>query len=283
MKKKTFCAAAVLAIMSGMQMLASGAGAETLLERVVACGNCHSSRGRDGKTIKGQEYSGGFKLETPGFTAYASNITPDKETGIGSWTDAQLIKAIREGKRPDGSTIGPPMPIPLYRGMSDRDVKAIVAFLRTLKPIKRKVPKSVYKFPLPKAYGPPIKSVAEVDRGDPVKYGQYLAGPLGHCIECHTPMVKGRHDWKRLGAGGFPFKGPWGVSVSRNITSHPKFGLGGWTDAEIKRAVLKGVRKDGTRLKPPMAYDYYANISAADMTALVAYMRTIKPYPPLRK
>ena len=82
------------------------------------------------------ELAGFPKLEvTPMFIANAPNITQDKVTGIGSWTDAQIIAAIREGRRPDGSIIGPPMPIGLYRGLSDTDVNAIVAYLRTVKPV----------------------------------------------------------------------------------------------------------------------------------------------------
>lgn len=200
---------------------AGGASGETLLERgtylmrgVVACGNCHTPKNR-GNPDTSRELAGGNVFDEKPFTAYSANITPDKETGIGSWTDAQIIRAIREGKRPDGSIIGPPMPVGLYRGLSDRDVKAIVAYLRSVKPMKNKVPKSVYRIPLPKAYGPPVKSVAEVSRSDKVRYGKYLVGPLGHCIVCHTPMIKGRRDYKnQLAAGGFRFDGPWGASSS---------------------------------------------------------------------
>ncbi|MEE9240498.1 MAG: cytochrome c, partial [bacterium] len=201
-----------------------GAGsAETLLERgtylmngVVACGNCHTPGSLVGRPDNSRELAGGYKWDEKPFTAYASNVTPDKETGIGSWTDDQIIRAIREGKRPDGSIIGPPMPIGQYRGLSDRDVRAIVAYLRSIKPVRNKVPKSVYRIPLPPAYGPPVKSVPEVPRTNKVRYGGYLAGPLGHCVECHTPFAKpGRRDYKnQLGAGGFRMVGAWGVTVS---------------------------------------------------------------------
>jgi len=83
---------------------------------------------------------------------------------------------------------------------------------------------------------------------------------------------------KKPGAGGNPFKGPWGVSVSRNLTPHES-GLKGWTDAEIARAIREGVRKDGSPLKPPMAYGWYKNISDGDMKALIAYLRSLKPLP----
>ena len=108
----------------------------------------------------------------------------------GNWTDAQLMVAIRDGKRPDGSLIGPPMPYDMYRGLSDRDTKAIIAYLRSLKPVKNATRKSVYQMPLPPAYGPPVGSIPDVSRTDKVAYGAYLAGPLGHCMECHTPMTK---------------------------------------------------------------------------------------------
>lgn len=117
---------------------ATGANAESRLERgrylmqsIVACGNCHTPQGPDGP-MSGMELAGGLKIEDKPFTAIASNITPDRETGIGKWTDAQIITAIREGRRPDGSIIGPPMPIGLYRGMSDNEARAIVACLRSL-------------------------------------------------------------------------------------------------------------------------------------------------------
>ncbi|MCW5772975.1 MAG: cytochrome c [Rhodospirillaceae bacterium] len=250
-----------------------------LVESIAGCGNCHTPQGPNGP-IAGKELAGGsVVVDAPPFRAVASNITSDKETGIGGWTDAQLAKAIREGIRPDGSLIGPPMPFELYRRMSDTDLKAIVAYLRTVKPVHHKVKKSVYHMPLPKSYGPPVGSVPDVPRSNLVAYGAYLAGPVGHCVECHTPMVRGRRDWSRTGLGGAVFKGPWGASVSANLTPHKDDGLGGWTDAEIKRAIQTGVSKDGRKLNPPMGYPYYARIKPADMNAIVAYLRSLKPFP----
>jgi len=243
------------------------------MKSIVACGNCHTPKGPAGD-IPGMEMAGVSPLEdNPAFTAHAPNITPDKDTGIGNWTDEQLITAIREGRRPDGSIIGPPMPIGLYRGLSDNDAKAIVAYLRSLKPISNKIPKSVYRIPLPPAYGPPVGNVADVPRSDKLAYGAYLAGPAGHCIECHTPMGERGPDFQnRLGAGGFEFHGPWGTSVSSNITPT---GLKNRTDAQIKQMITTGTRPDGSRMMPPMGYPYYANISAGDLDAIVAYLRTL--------
>jgi len=246
-----------------------------LMDGVVACANCHIQRDK-GKPLFDRGLSGGMVFDEEPFKAYASNITPDRETGIGNWTDAQLVKAIREGIRPDGSVIGPPMPIMFYRGMSDDDVKAIIAYLRAQPPVKNSVPKSEYRIKLPPNYGPAIsKKVLAPSPKDVRKYGAYLAGPLGHCMDCHTPWVKGIPDMKRVGAGGNPFKGPWGVSVARNLTSHES-GLKSWSDAEIARAIREGVRKDGSKLMPPMAFGWYKNINDGDMKAMIAYLRSLK-------
>jgi mono/diheme cytochrome c family protein len=263
-----------------MAALGAPAGAETKLERgrylvqsIVACGNCHTPQGPNGPQ-PGMELAGGLKIDDKVFSAYTANLTPDRETGIGGWTDAQIASAIREGKRPDGSIIGPPMPVGLYRGLSDNDVAAIIAYLRSVKAVKNKVPKSEYRIPLPPSYGPPVGHVADVDRKDKVAYGRYLAGPAGHCIECHSPAgPQGAPDIEnRLGAGGLHFIGPWGTSVSPNITPT---GLAAYSDADLKKVITTGVRPDGSRLKPPMGTAYYARMTGADLDAVVAYLRTL--------
>ncbi len=265
---------------------ATSAAAETPLERgrylvesIAGCGNCHTPRGPGGVLVAGKELAGGFVvIDIKPFRAVSSNITQDKETGIGNWTDAQIAKAIREGIRRDGTLIGPPMPFELYRGISDSDLMAMVAYLRTVKAVSNKPEKSVYRIPLPPNYGPPVGSVPDVARTDKVKYGAYLAGPVGHCVECQTPMnEKGQRDWSRIGQGGDEFEGPWGVSVSRNITPHNEDGLGKWTNAEIKRAITQGISKEGGKLAPPMAFPFYAKMKDEDLEAVIAYLRTLKP------
>lgn len=275
-----------IVVLTASLLVLSPARAESLLERgralvqgVVACGNCHTPQTPDGPA-PGMELAGHLVLDIEPFTAYAPNITPDPETGIGTWSDAQIITAIREGLRPDGSIIGPPMPIGLYRGISDRDVQAIVAYLREVPAVRNVVPKSTYRIPLPKNYGPPLGPVPEVQRDDLLAYGAYLAGPLGHCIECHTPFVAGHPDFEnQLGAGGFAFPGPWGISVSANITPHPEDGIAAYSDADIKRAITEGLRADGSRLSPPMGFAYYKTMSEAELDALIAYLRSLPPKP----
>jgi mono/diheme cytochrome c family protein len=248
-----------------------------LAEGIAACGNCHMARGAKGEPIPSRGVSGGMAFDTPVFRAFASNITPDPETGVGKWTDAQLGKAIREGVRPDGSLIGPPMPVEFLRQMSDEDLVAIIAWVRAQAPVRNQVPKSQYKIKLPPSYGPPLGKVSAPSPADTVKYGAYLVA-LGHCLECHTPQVKGQVDHARTGAGGRTFDGPWGQSLARNLTPHES-GLRNWSDAEIVRAVQQGISKDGNRLRPPMNYDAYRRVSASDMRSIVAYLRTLKPLP----
>jgi len=272
-----------LAMMVSVGVLAgiAAASAQTPLERgkylmnsIVACGNCHTPQTPQGP-VPGKELAGGTRFEEGFGVAYAPNITPDRATGIGKWSDGDIIRAIREGKRPDGTTIGPPMPIVLYRDMSDADVQAIVAYMRAAPPVVNKVAKSEYKVPLPPAYGPPVTAVSAPPRIEKVAYGAYLAGPLGHCIECHSaPGANGAPDFANaLGAGGMHFHGPWGVTIARNITPT---NLKDWSDGDIKKAITTGVRPDGERLKPPMAYGYYKNIAPDDLDALVAYLRNLK-------
>lgn len=247
-----------------------------LVEGIMACGNCHTARGPQGEPLVAKGLSGGMVFDEPPFKAYASNITPHHSTGVGRWTDAQLGKAIREGLRPDGSLIGPPMPSPNYRHLSDADLQAVIAYLRVQTPVNNAVPKSEYRMPLPPAYGPPISSVKAPPRSDLVAYGRYLA-EAGHCMECHTPRnAQGMLEMDKTGAGGQTFNGPWGSSVSRNLTPHAT-GLKDWTDAQISRAIRDGVDRDGKPYKPPMAFGHYKTINDADMKALLAYLRSLPP------
>jgi mono/diheme cytochrome c family protein len=277
-----FCTTKSVLVILAIGAAAMPARADSPLERgtylmrsIVACDNCHTPKGPQGE-LPGMELAGGVKFEEDVFTAFSPNITPDAETGIGRWSDEQIIAAIRDGKRPDGSIIGPPMPIALYRGMSDEDAKAIVAYLRSVKPVVNKTEKSQYKMPLPPSYGPAVTSVPPVSRADKVAYGAYLAGSLGHCTECHsTPGPNGAPDFvNKTGGGGMQFRGPWGISHAPNITPAA---IGKYSDDNIKKAITTGTRPDGSRLMPPMAYPYYKNIAPADLDAIVAYLRTLKP------
>ncbi len=246
-----------------------------LVNGLLTCGNCHTPKGPTGD-IKEKAFSGGLSWDEPPFKVTAPNITQDKETGIGNYSDAELKTLLRKGIKRNGVPVAMIMPSGFYEIMTERDLNAVVAYLRTLKPTKNKVPDPIYKM----AQGHPIppggeKPYTEAMMSDKLKKGFYLA-TIAHCMECHTPMgPRGREFATKLGAGGFEFPGPWGVSVSRNITSSKTKGVGGWTDDQIKRAITQGIDKDGNKLKPPMGFHYYATMTASDLDAIVTYLRTV--------
>jgi mono/diheme cytochrome c family protein len=275
------CVAGVLPV---VVVLAGGAAwAAPTLERGAylvrgpgGCGNCHTPLGPEGP-VAGQELAGRLVEENPAFTAYAPNLTPAGH--VAGWSDADLARAIREGLRPDGSLIGPPMPFAMYRGLSDDDLASIVMFLRSLPAVENAVPASTYNIPLPPAYGPPVGSVTAPPQGVTAEYGAYLAGPVAHCMECHTPMgPEGPMLATGLGAGGFEFRGPWGTSIASNLTSHTD-GLAGYSDAEIAAMITKGRRPDGSAMLPPMPYGYLAAFTPDDLAAVILYLRSLPPLP----
>ena len=272
----------LLALVFGVASIGTASAQSDLVKRgdylvngILTCGNCHTPKGPTGDIME-KAFSGGLTFDEPPFKVTASNITQDKETGIGSWTDAQIKAALRKGVRPNGTPLAMIMPSDFYEIMTERDLDAVVAYLRTIKPIKNKVPDPIYKMKqMHHPFAGGEKPYTEAMMRDKVKKGFYLA-TIAHCMECHTPMgPRGREFTTKLGTGGFELPGPWGVSVSSNITSSKSKGIGAWSDAEVKRAITQGVRKDGSKLKPPMAYHSYAKLTAADLDAVVAYLRTV--------
>jgi mono/diheme cytochrome c family protein len=248
-----------------------------LVDTIMTCHNCHTPRGPNGPQFD-KALSGGLRFDEPPFDVTASNITPDVETGIGSWKDDDIKKALREGVRPSGVPLAAVMPAAYYGIITPGDLDGIVAYLRSLTPVKNAVPAPIYKMQLPhRAFPGAEKPMAQSDLDDPLKRGFYLAA-IGHCMECHTPFGppgSGPDFANSLGKGGREIKGPWGISVSRNITSSKDKGIGSWSDAEIKRAIKDGVRKDGGKLKPPMGFAFYAKMTDPDLDAIVTYLRTV--------
>lgn len=251
---------------------------EYLVRGPGGCGNCHTPMGPEGPLMN-LELTGRVVEDIEPFRAVAPNLTPAGR--IAQWSDAELAKAIREGIRPDGTLIGPPMPFTMYRGLSDDDLASIVMFLRTLPatPSEGELPASEYRIPLPPAYGPPVETVAAPAQGVTAEYGAYLAGPVAHCMECHTPMgPQGPMIDTHLGAGGFEFHGPWGTSVASNLTSHED-GLAGYSDADLAKMITEGIRPDGSRMNPPMPYGHFRAFTPDDLQAVILYLRSLPPLP----
>ena len=143
----------------------------------------------------GKHFSGGLSWDEPPFKVTAPNITQDKETGIGGWSDAEIKTLLRTGIRPNGVHIAMVMPTGFYHIMTERDLNAVVAYLRTIKPIKNKVPTRSTRCSRSNTSSPAARSpTPKPCSSDKVKKGFYLA-TIAHCMECHTPMVKGAHPW----------------------------------------------------------------------------------------
>jgi len=246
-----------------------------LVNGILTCGNCHSPKGPSADVAE-KAFSGGLSWDEAPFKVTAPNITQDEETGIGNYTDAELKQVLRKGIKRNSVPVAMIMPSGFYEIMTDHDLDAVIAYLRTIKPVKNTVPDPVYRM----GQGHPIppggdKIFAEAMLNEKANRGFYLV-TIAHCMECHTPMgPHGREFATKLGAGGFEFPGPWGVSVSRNITSSKEKGIGAWTNDEISRAITQGVSRDGSKLKPPMGYHYYATVAPDDLAAIVAHLRTV--------
>jgi mono/diheme cytochrome c family protein len=262
-----------------------------LAENVIQCMDCHSDHDDTKYTwpARPETYGqGGFtfdeKLGLPGSVS-AQNITPDPETGLGSWSDGEIMRAFREGVSKDGHALFAMMPYPLLRRLSDEDARSIVVYLRSLKPIRKDTPPVSINFPvnlLMKLDPQPLDGpVAAPSPSDSRAYGDYLAHIAG-CIDCHTQHKNGKPIDELEFAGGWVFKGPWGTVVSPNITPDAETGIGSLTrEAFIGR--FKSFASM-TELPPPpkgkntiMNWKGYAQMPEADLGAIYDYLRTIKP------
>ncbi|HEY5633158.1 MAG TPA: c-type cytochrome [Burkholderiaceae bacterium] len=282
--------AAICSTQAGAAAAESVARGKYLVETILACGNCHTPKEADGRPIAAKNLSGGgLGFDLPIYSGTAPNITPDKETGIGAWTDDEIKGAITQGKRPDhgrlaGVPLAPMMWVAFYKALTPGDLNAVVAYLRSIPPVRNATALPVYKRSVPREpYPDAEKGFTDADMANPVRRGAYLV-TIGHCMECHTPADKGRSLYdSAIGAGGKRYdpanvKGypaAWPGAVAKNVTSHPQAGLGKWTDAEIKRAITQGVSRDGRKLQPPMGFFWYESLTEQDQNAIVAWLRTV--------
>ena len=278
-KLMALCAGAVVS-------LGASASAGTLVERgdylvnaVMACDGCHTPR-PGGVFDMSKRFSGGSQVwDEKAYTVRGSNITPDPETGIGSWSEADIKRALTDGVRPSGVPLAPQMPFAFYKILTAADLDAVAAYLKSVAPVRNQVTPPVYKAEMHVHLIPGAETpIAEEAMRDPVKRGFYLA-TIAHCMECHSRRPDGTQDYVSWnGKGGAEFKGPFGTVLARNISSHPTAGIGAWTDAEIKQALMQGIGRDGRAFKLPMArHIYYSKMTADDLNALVAWVRTIPP------
>ncbi len=272
---------------SAAALLATGAAAqETLLERggylvnaVMACDGCHTPRGPAGFDMS-RRFSGGAQVwDEPAYLVRGSNISPDRETGIGSWSANDLKKLMIDGMRPNGVPVAPQMPYAFYKILTPRDLDAVVAYTMSVPAVRNEVPAPVYRTPSHAELIPGAeKPFSEAMLKDTVKRGFYL-GTISHCMECHSRRPDGKADYvKWNGKGGYVFKSPKGSVTTKNISSHKTAGVGAWTDAELKRALTHGVDRTGRPFAPQMQRQvYFSKMTDADLDAIVAWVRTIPP------
>ena len=221
--------------------------------------------------------AGGQKFELLVGTVYSRNITPDAETGIGKWTDAQVANAIRRGERPDGSRLFPIHPYKYLANIADDEIEALVAYLRSVKPIKATVPARSLRIPVPPLTVPASPKVAPREG---LERGRYLAGGAAHCADCHTPRrFDGSPDDGKFMAGG---PGPEG-SLPSNITAHYETGIGRWSEAQIARFLKTGVKPSGQEAFSLMRVVImgtsagFKDLTDADALAIARYIKTVPP------
>ncbi len=273
-----FCAGAVAPAQAQAQAQAAIKRGE-YLSKTAGCLGCHTEEKKGALS-----YAGGRALKTPFGTFYGPNITPHPNAGIGKWTEADFIKALRHGKRPDGANYFPAFPFPSFTGMTDSDMRDLWAYLRTLPANAQSSRPHDVGFPYnlrfavtfwkwlyftPGAFTPDPKATPKINRG------AYLSTALGHCGECHTPrnfMGGPRKD--RFLAGG---KGPEGKDIP-NLT--PATLKKKWGDKELADFLSAGITPDGDVPAAAMGEvitNTTGQLTPADLAAMIAYLRSLPP------
>jgi mono/diheme cytochrome c family protein len=245
------------------------------------CG-CHTEKGQPVN-------AGGRRYDGPFGTVYATNITPDGKTGVGGWTDAQIVEAIRSGRRPNGERLIPVHPYTTFNGMAEPDLQALVAYLRTLAPVNRANKPKKITVPLFESVFLPTWLAAFSPREMPpaaaptsgVARGEYLVRAVAHCGECHTPRgMTQAVDNSRFLAGNA--RGPENAVVP-NITPDKATGISAWSEEDLAEYLATGSKPDGdvaSGLMEEVIYGTtagYKDLTKADRLAIARYLKSIPP------
>ncbi|KUM44322.1 c-type cytochrome [Pseudomonas sp. EpS/L25] len=243
-------------------------------------GNCQGCHTRP----DGAPFAGGVAFDTPFGRLYSSNITPDRQQGLGDWTVEEFRRALQEGFGRNGEQLYPAFPYTAYTRLSDEDVAAIFAFLRVQRPVTYAPPANALRFPFDQRalirgwkwlnFTPgPLPALADAK----VARGAYLAEAVGHCQECHTPRTWSQGLDRDRAYAGATQQG-W---TAWNLTSDQR-GLGGWSDAKLSSYLREGHQRGEAVAAGPMAEVVSGGtryLSDADLGALVAYLRTLPAKP----
>ena len=249
------------------------------LSKAAGCLGCHTEEKKDASA-----YAGGRALKTPFGTFYGPNITPHKEAGIGAWSEADFVRAIREGRRPDGANLFPAFPYPSFTKMSDADLRDLWAYLRSLpanatpsRPhelgffFRWRFVVSIWKW----FFFTPGALVADTTKSEVLNRGAYLVQALGHCGECHTPRnFLGGAKKDRFLAGA-----KLGETAVPNITPTR---LKKVSDGELKEVLQTAMTSDGDVLAESMAEvvrNTTSQLSVPDLDAMIAYLRILPALP----
>lgn len=252
---------------------------EYIVRSAAVCGHCHAA---DPAEPDGP-LSGGLAFRNWRLgTVRAANLTPDPATGLGGWTDAEIVRAVRNGMDPDSRVLAPVMPYEWLSGMSERDALAVARYLRTLEPVRNAVRQEhnlVYAVGYVLFLGPARapRPIAPPRASTPA-YGAYLALHVALCADCHTRRhgLRNEHDMEWLFAGnadppaGFP-------ANPSNITPDNSTGIGMWDEEDFLRTLRTGVTPDGRELHPFMPWRQYRRMTDDDLRAIYRYLRTVRP------
>jgi mono/diheme cytochrome c family protein len=254
-----------------------------LVNNVTGCTYCHSEFDASQPVLRTKAGSegGGHVWAAEGMPwLVAPNLTPDKDTGSGNWSEDAIARAVREGIGHDGRALFPLMPYGNYKNMSDEDLASVIVYLRTLKPIRRELPKSSLPFPLSRlinAAPQPLEgSVASPDLSDPVTRGKYLV-TMASCGDCHTPSDATGQPVAGMAFGGgntLAFEGRRSAA-SANLTPSPN-GIPYYTEALF----LETIRTGRVRERPIsdlMPWSFFRQMSEEDLKAIFAYLKTLQP------
>jgi mono/diheme cytochrome c family protein len=256
--------------------LAPGTSRGEYLARAADCAACHTAQ--DG----GLPYAGGRAFKLPFGTIYSTNLTPDADTGIGRMSDAAFVAAVRQGIGLHGR-LYPAMPYPTYSRMSREDVLAIKHYLMTLAPVHQATPANALSFPFNQRWGMWFWNLAffrerrfapAAEHDATWNRGAYLAGPLGHCAECHTPR-NFAFALKDSRAFAGELTDGW---KAYNITSDKADGIGAWSDAQLSAYLRSGHAPGRSSAAGPMAevvQNSTQYLTASDMKALIGYLRSL--------
>lgn len=205
----------------------------------------------------------------------ASNITPDPNTGISGWSDEMLEQAITQGLDPAGRRLSPQMPYRAYQGMAKSDVRALIAYLRRLRPVNNAVPAKELKTPVPEWE---TSSPAPEERPtEPVALGRYLVEHVSACTDCHSPGESGP-EGESLAGKMLPIGGK--SIVAPNLTTDRETGIGTWSQADISRYLRTGTRPDGGLAQSAMAgliLVSFSKMTKEESAAVAVYLKSLPP------